>query len=113
MTTKPLEHHHFQTILVPVDGSPQADSALTLAFGVAKKYDARILVCNAQGTRPVDSGELAVLGYPDAVTTDQMRKASEEVVASAIAFAHKHGVNRIEGFVSESNPIQAIPTNSG
>ncbi len=107
MTANPPENL-FQTILVPVDGSQQAASALALAFGVAQKYNARIIVCNALEVRAIDTGQFFVVSDPDTVISDQMRRASEEIVAVATQSARKAGVTRVEAFVREGNPVQAI-----
>ncbi len=93
----------FSRILVAVDGSPFAESALKYAVDLAKKYGAKLIILHVVLRRfyavtPSEAGVLATTVY-----VKEMESEGKEIINKADAFAKGQGVDY------ECRLVQGVP----
>ena len=69
----------YETILVPTDGSEQAETALTHAIDLAGRYDATLHVLYV-----VDTGSMAAAGIDGAALLDELEDTGETILSRAV-----------------------------
>jgi len=102
---KPL----WTSLLVPVDGSPQAAGALSLACEIARSEGARMVLCTALELPGVET-QFAMAGYSDPGLIDRLTVQAETILNEAMSRGLAAGITHVETFLREENPVQAILT---
>ncbi len=92
----------FRSILVAVDGSPNADRAVSAAAEIARIHNSKMTVCHVfyipEHYRSDMSGPLR----------ESVRHDGEEILAHAVGVAAKEGVKAETKLLSEGHPAEAI-----
>ena len=92
----------YDTILVPTDGSEQAETALTHAVALAERYGAALHVLYV-----VDTGSMAAAGIDGAAVLDELENAGEAIISRAVETGTRAGLDA-EGAVEYGSPHEAI-----
>lgn len=92
----------YQGILVPTDGSPEADPAVEHALDLAERYDATLHVLYVVDTNalPLDAHAQLIFEYLE----EQGRQSEADIVDRA----EERGVESVVGEVAEGSPHEAI-----
>lgn len=93
----------FETILVAVDGSPEAEQAFYKAVNVAKRNQAKLILTHIIDTRAFQSTS----AFDGALADDTTRMAQDSLNALAKE-AEAHGLSNIESIVEYGIPKKAI-----
>jgi nucleotide-binding universal stress UspA family protein len=99
----------FERILVPVDGSDHALSALELALQVQEKWDSELfLLCVYRHHSLLEASMSMVRPEQPGNMDDAMRQHAGEVVEAAKKFAAERGGRKIRGFIKGGQPARTI-----
>ena len=100
----------FKTILVPVDGSPNARRAVEIATDLAAKYDASIDFVHVGVVHriPEEVLQLGQVEHIGAVPRDILLFLWNRIVEDAQAYAREHGLKKVGGTVLEGDPAPHI-----
>jgi nucleotide-binding universal stress UspA family protein len=90
------------TIVVGVDGSPDAARALRWALDEARRRDARLLLVHG-----VEIGVAAASPYGSGVVLEQLQEAGAEVLAETVASVRAEGVE-VDGRVEVGSAAHAL-----
>jgi nucleotide-binding universal stress UspA family protein len=99
----------FERILVPVDGSERALSALALAVDLQKKCESELmLLCVYRHYSLLEGSMSMVRPENPGNLDDSMREYATNVAESAKRFAVEHGSTRVRAFVKSGPPARTI-----
>lgn len=99
----------FKTILVLLDHRPRASERLSLAFGLAERFDAHLVGLFAPGTARIPSYALAEGGPLLRELLDKRRaEILREAEAAFRKIAQRNGGDRSEWRATESDPAAAM-----
>jgi nucleotide-binding universal stress UspA family protein len=103
----------FKTILVPVDGSEQANHAIAYAADIAAKYGAEIILLHVMATLgsariPPDLEDLARIEHAPLSEADFLRRYGERIIEAAEGRARKGGALRTRTSIRVGRPAEAI-----
>ena len=92
----------YRRILLPTDGSPQADAAAEHAIDIAARYDAalHVLFVVDLGALPIDVHSQGLLERIE----EEGRRSMDEILTRA----HERGVDPVETDVREGSPREEI-----
>ena len=91
-----------RTIVVGVDGSPDADHALNWAIDEAKQHSMRLLLVHG-----VEIGAAAASPYGSGLVLEQLEEVGREVLDKALAFVRAKGV-QAEGRMEIGSSAHAL-----
>jgi hypothetical protein len=91
-----------RTIVVGVDGSPDADHALNWAIDEAKRHSMRLLLVHG-----VEIGAAAASPYGSGLVLEQLEEVGREVLDKALAFVRAKGV-QAEGRMEIGSSAHAL-----
>lgn len=101
----------FEKIVVGIDGSEEAETALRLACGIADKFSSEIHLVHTPEPQTVAFAVGAVAGY-HAVTTmpsdEDVQKASDKIVQSGMDVAQKYGQSIASAHTNRGHPVEEI-----
>lgn len=99
----------FERILVPVDGSDHALTALEFAVEVQKKWDSELLLLCVYRHYSLLEASMSMVN-PDRPENldDSMHQYATEVVEHAKKHAMDHGSKKVRGFVKSGPPARTI-----
>ncbi len=99
----------FQRILVPVDGSDRALTALEFAIGLQQKFESELLIlCVYRHHSLLEASMSMVRPEEPENLDDSMRAFSGDVVEKAKTYAAEHGGQNIRGFIKSGQPARTI-----
>lgn len=99
------------SILVPVDGSVHADTAIEWASALATKFGAqlRILHVIAEGRMAGYRDDLQQLAHAEKITVaEAIETLADDILRKAEARARSKGADKIETIIAEGNPAAVI-----
>ena len=91
-----------RTIVVGVDGSPDADHALSWAIDEAKQHSMRVLLVHG-----VEIGAAAASPYGSGLVLEQLEEVGRDVLDKALAFVRAQGVSA-EGRMEVGSSAHAL-----
>jgi nucleotide-binding universal stress UspA family protein len=98
-----------KTILVPVDGSKQADMAVDYAVDMAAKFDSRLIVLCVYRHHSMLEASLSMVRPVEPLHPDEaLASYATEVVRLAKERAEQRGAEAVEGFVKRGQPSRTI-----
>ena len=99
----------FQRILVPVDGSDRALTALKFAIALQEKFDSELLIlCVYRHHSLLEASMSMVRPEEPENLDDSMREFSSDVVEKAKTYAAEHGGQNVRGFIKSGQPARTI-----
>ncbi len=99
----------FQRILVPVDGSDRALTALEFAITLQEKFDSELLILCVYRHHSLLEASMSMVRPEDPENLDDsMRAFSSDVVETAKTYAAEHGGQKIRGFIKSGQPARTI-----
>ena len=93
----------YQTILVAVDGSTEAELAFKKAVNVAKRNYGKLLVAHVIDTRAFQS-----LSNYDTNLAEEAKNNAKEILEEYVNYAKNNGVDNIEYLIEYGSPKTAI-----
>jgi len=101
----------FEKILVPVDGSDRALSAVELAVELQNKFDAELLLlCVYRHYSLLEASMSMVRPENPERLDDSMREYATNVAETAKQHAKQHGSKNVRAFVKSGPPARTIVT---
>lgn len=98
-----------ERILVAVDGSDRALSALETAVGLQGKFESELLVLCVYRHHGYLEASLSMVRPEDPQPPDDsLREFAGDVVETAKAFAAEHGAKDVRGFIKSGPPARTI-----
>jgi nucleotide-binding universal stress UspA family protein len=103
----------FEKILVPTDGSDQADKAVEVASDLAVKYGAALTVLHVmedigRSRIPPELESLNKIEHAEITEHDMLRSVAKRIVDRAASRARELGVTKIDRDVLVGNPAREI-----
>lgn len=99
----------FERILVPVDGSVHATTALELALDIREKWDSELfLLCVYRHHSLLEASMSMVRPEAPENLDDSMSRHAGEVVESAKKLASHRGSKKVRGFIKSGPPARTI-----
>ena len=100
----------FEKILVPIDGSPGGEQAITYAAAIADKFDSKVYVLFA--IKPVD----VLVGYDQEIESefqtrynvDYLYKAGEKIIQAVQDRFHEQGIKDVDSDIRNGYPAEVI-----
>ncbi|QIL46094.1 universal stress protein [Vagococcus coleopterorum] len=93
----------FQTILVAVDGSEEAELAFKKAVNVAKRNQAKLVLAHIIDTRAFQT----ISSFDDDLA-DQATAVAKATLEQLVAYAKDHGLSKVEAVVEYGTPKTLI-----
>jgi len=98
-----------ETILVPVDGSEQADKAVDYAVDMAQRFASKVLLLCVYRHHSMLEASLSMVRpaepeHPDKSLSDY----AKDIVAAAKKRAQERGAKEVNGFVKRGQPSRTI-----
>jgi nucleotide-binding universal stress UspA family protein len=91
-----------RTIVVGVDGSPDADHALNWAIGEAKQHSMKLMLVHG-----VEIGAAAASPYGSGLVLEQLEEVGRDVLDKALAYVRSEGV-KAEGRMEVGSSAHAL-----
>lgn len=99
----------FERILVPVDGSDHALSAVQLAARMQEKWDSEIqLLCVYRHYGLLEASMSMVRPEKPENLDDSMREFASQVIETAKSAATEAGAKKVRGFIKSGPPARTI-----
>ncbi|MQX35118.1 universal stress protein [Roseospira navarrensis] len=100
----------FDTILVPVDGSPSSFRALDFAIDLSLRFENACLklLCIYRHHSPMESTLSMVRPLHPSTPDDALKQYAKDIVAECKQRAEAAGVQRVEGYAKRGQPSRAI-----
>lgn len=98
-----------ETILVPVDGSEQADKAVDFAVDMAAKFASKLLLLCVYRHHSMLEASLSMVRSAEPEHPDKgLSDYAKDIVAAAKKRAQERGAKDVSGFVKRGQPARTI-----